>query len=975
MSLQTELEYLKVAAGALPDEAHVSDVLSLVDRGDPYDRLFFSTVRDVAWLPILESKGYFSNIPSASLATEERQTASPHLPLVTLTHLAPVAPRAVTAVLSRIALPNNRTVSDQVLQCMALIHDPTCVPQLRPLLAQLVENPRRTSWLWLRELLNTWVELAAFEDILFVTEPFLIAAVESAYSGPRDPDAWLTGQIDEKILGPLTGKYPEEIGKIVFKALCRWAELQRQNYKPSDLEADSPFSYWLEDFKTPVKPWRELEGLLAARLYVACTEIFKGENLRRINQLDDLLRSNAWQLFRRLRLQLYADFPKFTLDRVRSDLLGRLPSLSRLDFIHDYETAQALSIHARRSGDAFLSPEEVKTYFTIVSAGPLEKDGSRVAHYNKDVFHRKQLWPISALLRGKELAAYRMLVPNDAEIDLESYKPVRMTGGSYELIPVAPPEAENLASMEENSLWNLLNTWSPATHFSIESHKREDIGVLGRKFTELVRSRPDRFNPINKWWEKIVRPGIIQQVFSDATDHFIRKQNDVHNTVPPPTENEWRNWFGIANYIIMMHARTNSDNSSGVDKEQGWRWSLKSVADFYRMALKSPYSIPDEYLLNLQSCFQSLLRDVDSRDDRGMKIIDWLSIAINTVEGGVIEALMNLAFRQKKTGNSIEPWILTLIQTRLKRVEASPGIFALLGANLRFFVYLFAEQVNDLPDLLFPTSRPLHQRAAIVSHFCYDIPVPTMLQTFPNLLNIALKTLKSIEDETQSRDANQRDEFGSRLGTQIAFYYWNSTFTSEFNGEATLDRFFAIASAKARATVISQIGSIFEKPSQNAHDMQLISKVMRIWDRRYQQILVDIESSDYSGNNYEGELFEFIEWLNCECFPFEWRLTYAKAAIERLKTGHHWYRILKTISTFSENPNRLDAALQLLRAILTRQNEDLRWSIKFDEFGPVIARGLASENPITKRCSEDCRDLLLKLGLFDFLEVDRMQPK
>jgi hypothetical protein len=150
---------------------------------------------------------------------------------------------------------------------------------------------------------------------------------------------------------------------------------------------------------------------------------------------------------------------------------------------------------------------------------------------------------------------------------------------------------------------------------------------------------------------------------------------------------------------------------------------------------------------------------------------------------------------------------------------------------------------------------------------------------------------------------------------------------------------------------------------------------MHIWERRYEQIQVELESSARSNNSYEGELFEFIEWLNCECFPFDWRLKYAKVAIEKLKADHHWYRILKTISTISQNPARQDAALQLLEAILSRQNEELRWSIKFEEFGPLIARGLASENQETKQRSEGCRDLLLKLGLFDFLAVDKMHTK
>jgi len=119
--------------------------------------------------------------------------------------------------------------------------------------------------------------------------------------------------------------------------------------------------------------------------------------------------------------------------------------------------------------------------------------------------------------------------------------------------------------------------------------------------------------------------------------------------------------------------------------------------------------------------------------------------------------------------------------------------------------------------------------------------------------------------------------------------------------------------------------------------------------------------------DFDGELSEFTDWLNCECFPFEWRFTHAKQAIERLKKAPRSpYHLLKAISEFGIMPSRLNAMLEIFRALLKRQSDELRWSIQFKDVAPVISLGLANGNPTTKQLAEECRDLLLRIGFFRF---------
>jgi hypothetical protein len=209
---------------------------------------------------------------------------------------------------------------------------------------------------------------------------------------------------------------------------------------------------------------------------------------------------------------------------------------------------------------------------------------------------------------------------------------------------------------------------------------------------------------------------------------------------------------------------------------------------------------------------------------------------------------------------------------------------------------------------------------------------------------------------------------GSRLGTHIACYYWNGSFASEGEGEAALDRFFDVASRSTRATLISQIAWIWERHTGEPPDAKVVGRVLRIWERRYAQIEKKLKIDDAS-SEYDGELVDSIDWLSCECFPFEWRLNHAKSALKRLRKAPQAYQLLKAITEFSVLPDRLESMLELLKALLKRPSDELRWSIQYKDLAPVILLGLASGKPNTKKLAKECKDLLLKMGFSDFLNL------
>jgi len=959
MSLFNELETVKRNATTMPSGSDVINLLKLVDQGAPYDLLFFGSVSDPKWLPVLENKSYFSKLPGSKVINGER-LENPHLPLMALTRMAGSAPSAVTAILLKLSIPDNRNVGDQVLQCMSKIREISCIQQLHPLIEQLGLGSRRSSWIWIQELLNSWMELKAYPEMFAILQAYLNSTIDSSFGEYADiSGVWLAKQINEQCLEKLGPEHATEIANIIFKALSRWAQKQREKYNESEISEDAPTSYFVEDFKYAPLEHGGIEPILARRLFQAAQQIYLQGDQNSIDRLDILLQSNSWQLFRRLRCQLYADFPEVSSARARKEVLRHLPCLSSINYCcgsHDYEMAQLLIVHSKLYGDSFLSPNEVRIFFNTVFCGPLDNDGNLLKG-NNDFFYRKQLWPIASLLQGEQLAKYRSLIPDDNMIKIENFMPIKSRGVSGGFVAsTVPKEAESFDSMAENDLWKFLNTWEPKVGFEYDSEgmpHHENVFSVAVKFTAFVATRPERFDPKSTWWKNITRVEVLNNILDSKADLFAKIQNDNKPVIADLTQDEWDICFGITNWV-MAHP-----------------WPRHSASRFLRNAIKSNCAIPERHAVAINESLKSLIEEVDPQLlGKANSFGDWFTTAINSARGEAFEALLHLAYRQKKNRKPIDKWIFELIRSRLLNTDESPAIFALLGANLRFLIYLFGSEFKKSPELLFPTVRPLHQQAALVAHFCYDRPDIYNIMTFPNILSLGLKALKVLPQELAENDSRQTlRDFGQRLGIQIAFYYWNNAFPNDLKGEAAIDAFFANADPKTRADVIAQIGSIFNKSTSEKPSVEIFRRATRIWERRYEQIALSFDCSDGLVNEYDGELLGFTEWLDSECFSFDWRFEYGKKALSLIKKSREWYGLLKTILKWAENTDHLKSALDLFYLILTKPSDNLRWFIQVKEFGPVISKGLLSDDLDIRRIAEQCRDELLKLGLFDFLEI------
>src|SRR5439155_11518087 len=169
---------------------------------------------------------------------------------------------------------------------------------------------------------------------------------------------WQVAELDRKIISPLAETEPTKMAHLLFDVLRTWAATERAKQSAAGGEAppraendpdfDYPWTYWLEQFGGVSIGSHDFESSLAQRLYKIGRAIYETGQTTAIDEFDQMLHSDRWLLFCRMRWQLYADFPRMTLAFARRDILERIPHLGQAR--HGYELALMLEIHATYYG-------------------------------------------------------------------------------------------------------------------------------------------------------------------------------------------------------------------------------------------------------------------------------------------------------------------------------------------------------------------------------------------------------------------------------------------------------------------------------------------------------------------------------------------------------------------------------------------------------------------------------------------------
>ncbi len=785
--------------------------------------------------------------------------------------------------------------------------------------------------------------------------------MKSGKANQQDIDAWELRQLDEQILATLSNTYGKEMLTMLCSALDACAE--------SPNEDDFSSTLWLEDFQTNPEYTHQKETILAVRTYAVCRDLIKKGGSANALWLDVVLRRQQWALFRRLRWQLYSDFPEYYLQQARDDVLERIPRLDRDS--HRFEFQKMIAIFAERYRGRFLAPQEVLEVVQAISNGPhdadgkLDQDQAYVAR-----FRAKQIEPFRSLLRDKEL--FRLRTPDGTKVTFEAqeYKPIQFSGGRSRVIEERGPlTAKELLELEDRQLWDLLNNWEPdgsAAHR--EWWIEQGVAGLANAFTEAIELDVPRFNSGTKWWQNVKRPAILWRILDRAL---------LDENVTKPAEDKWDIWFGVCDYVVSQRPIEQPGDTGLADDSSSahptWKYARWSVARLIERMLRHKHGAPERYGERMANLLRQLATEDDPRVEETEKwssdSFDWLSRGINSAAGTAVEALLQFPFWSKKTrpDSTGTDWISEILLQQLTKQNQSPAIFAVVGSRLPVLAYFFPEWCKQQASLIFPFDlRPSHAEAALLSHLTYNNPNDLVIKSFPDLLDQALRI---IDFDADSKSSASRAEMPLRLGYHLSYYYWNAL-PDETVAARRLGIFFERATSGTRGRLIAQVAQVFEGAPPDA-SADIIKRAQALWDKRFGVISGEFIENPKSYETFAPELEAFIYWIEDNCFDAGWRLSRFASTLKLLRKAPMTLDIGKTFESLSSDTNNLNAVMECLQLLTQKLSDTFQWSISIREegFKETLKRGLHAEDSGTKKLAEAARDNLLKQGLFAYLDT------
>lgn len=975
MTLADSLSLIKRAAESLDAAPSVIEIFRYLSQGDPYDAMFFSSLADPQWIALLKEGGHFNQLPSPKIDRDGNTRYPRSLPLFGLAKVAKAAPLQTIEILEALPEYHNPQIDDQIMRCVAQIEDPNLFSRCLPILDSLFQKTENHDWIWIDNILSNWLNSGKKVEAIQLLNLYLLSQIREQKDRHDAGTGWRIIEIDRDIIEPLAASNPKDLAVTFFRALVYWKDQQKAEAANDDsevVEQPEPSTFWLEDFHQRRSRVHELEEILATRLFEIGSVILTIGTGALISDFDQLLRSDPWELFSRMRWQLYADHPEKTCAWAHQDVMARIPLLSHYLGSHGFEMAQMLEAHSLVHGLNFLSPDEVDLFYNSVMAGPVDPDGSVITDERHVLrFRRRQLHPIRKLLKGVALSTYSMLATAGPELSAKNYKPFSSGGEARSIEQVAPKIAEDMASMSDLDLWSLLNTWKPSSnrYDSEQWWIEESVSALGPKFAELLESQPQRFQATNKWWRNLTRPSVLYKPLERASAKIAK---DSKEEASPPTENDWRNWFGLSGWLADEAERPLQLGAIGSEgsEDDDWNWPGIIAVKFLASAMDARFPVPEDLKPEIGENLRKFVLKHDSRlaSKEGPWMDDWLTTAINSVRGTAFEDLLQLALIQKRESGEPEDWIFQVIRTALSDANQSPAVFAILGARLNLALHLYGEQFKQEPDLLLPKENSNYRNAFILSQIRYGNPLGRLLEILPYYPVAALRCLAALNSQENS-DREQRGDFGSRLGTHLCFYFWNNAYADDLRGRALVDAYFDTAKPSHRQRAIADIAQIFSETSEDSEGAPLLARVRDLWDRRYSVIEVRHAMGIYTSDDLHGELSAFLKWLGSECHPFEWRRDRVLKAISLLEKSPQAAFTMRTLEKLSQRPDRIGAVTEILEALLSKESEMVSWAYQDDEMKPILLRGLGSNDEEVVERTRRIQDILLRHRLFDYLDL------
>ena len=963
-----------------PTDEMINKVLSSVKK-ETDRQYFFSRLNNPLWVKPLYDRGFFSN-PPGKKNLPDGYVQYQNWP--ELSYLANVAGEATDQIINIIiGMPktDNPRVYDGILE-IALKLQGRESARLLPKIIEYLELENQFLAHNHPKILKHWTTQGNIEEALEIVSK-LVSFQEDPRSQEKrshrkdDPNAqytsleptsrfhqWEYQEILEKGVLPLAEKEPFRVARILIDATASmiWMGVHAEDLYKGQYQDYSEI--WCPRLDKPDRDYQDTKEILVHTLTYACKQVYD-KSPESVDVLDQALRDQRWNVFKRLRQHLYTlNQNDQTLPWIREFILGHEDYSNRE---HHFEFQLMIRTACERFGPPLLSEAERTAIFDAILDGP-SKENFRDwmgEQYNEEAFqqrqryfHRKQLYPFAALLHGEYLRHFKELESEergDAITD-ESYLPYgRSRGGT--VIYKSPKAAEDLKRLADDELLAYLNDWD-------EEHRDKDnwlveinISALAEVFQSLFKELIVPDEKRLAFWVKnrdnIVRPIYVATMAKAMQE--LTKDKHFDNL---------DQWIEFCAWIL---SHSDSDREEGQPeprdisrKHPDWGSSRRAVVDFIDTCLDKEVDAPITARDGFANLLQNVCTQFDWRLDRDRPALlnrdDQITEAINNTRSRALESLVNFGFWVRRhLPEDTVPEVTSILVKRISEGTEIPltrSEHALLGMHFGNLCALNRDWATEQRAFLFPQDDKPVWRDAFGSFVLHNRPIKPTFDILQGEFEFALDHLNILE---KTKDSSK--EFVNRLGQHLLTYYLWQVYP--LTGDKSL------------------LARFYEKTEENhqrwAHLFDHVGRSLRNSGKHLEKGLVDraIAYFDWRLDAAEPlELQEFTFWLEAECLDPEWRLhSYSKVLNLGREKGAGLSMEVRTLNKLLPDylPLVIECFAKFTDAMMDQENHPY---LPADEAKPILKAGLNAEDPQVLENAERARENLLRIGRFDFLDME-----
>jgi len=937
-----------------PSKADIKELRNNIPRNYVSMKYLFENLTSPAWLPKLNTGGFFSDQPEPEFDEELQQlTIQPWPQSKYLARMAPLSPEMVTQIIADFPETANVWIIEDFVD--AILSMP---PEMG---ASVIENILR----WV-EVKNTYVlpdKFALLSDHLaranYVDESLrlleCLLQIEEVAETPvdgmpstslrRQPkagfDVWHYEQILRRqfiVVAQISGPRAVDLLSHILESAILYLP-----YSNDETGQDHSSMWWQPD-ESEQHGYREITDVLATGVKNAAIAAVES-NPDSLGEILSSLNTKSWKVFKRIALRLLDAISALAREVIVETLLTR--SLYQNEDLA-YEFYWLAEKHFQD-----LSPSQQEQVLACIEEGPSEAESEFVNVDDRPEFTEKWILTRLSYLKGHlpltTKQRYEELLERHGDpprLEL----PMVSVGWSGARSPI---DADALADFSLEELVRYLETWEPSGEFMGPS-----ISGLSRELTSAVGQNPSLFS---------AEAG----KFKDLDITCIRALiTGLQNAVKEQRTIDWSSVLELCLWIVQQRDEATESDAELFERDQTYGPCRQAVTRLILQGLKrGDAEIPAGQSETVWKILEILTEDPDpSREyeaDHYENDPNPVFVAINSTRGQALQAIIDYVLWLRRHSvddvSNIE-WAegvsrfplearVTLEKHLCVDEEPTLALRSVYGENVNGLVLIDPEWVKDNLEHIFTRDEAYkdYYDAAWNAFIIYCHPFEEVFEILHEQYHTAAS---QVGDAPRAQYSGRKTTEG--LVLHLMVLYWRGKLDSdEFT--RVWDAFWKHASDETAAYAIGFIGSTFRRIKDEV-EQDIIVRLVEMWERR-------LEVALQSPGNHVREMAAFGDWYICQKFDTSWALLQLQSALGISRRVDMDREVLEKLAELStENPV---SCMKCLDEIIRGDRDPWLLSVSHESVKGILKNALSSEDDTTNTSASALVNYLVSQGYIE----------